>query len=264
MLRLYKTRVGRYRRNQYAGIATGVLLTLLGADAGADQVTVAVASNFTAAMQRLARDFEQASSHRVVASFGATGKLYAQIKNGAPFDALLAADDQTPARLERENSGIAGTRFTYAIGRLALWSPKPDVVDDQGEVLTRGTFARLAIANPKTAPYGAAAEQAMRKLGVRQVLAPKLVYGENIAQTFQFVYTGNAQLGFVALAQVRALPAAKAGSHWIVPDTLHDPLRQDAILLTDKPAARAFLDYLRSPRARAIIGELGYLAPPQE
>jgi len=238
---------------------------LLGATAPgvrAEQVTVAVASNFTMAMQRLGPDFERATSHRVTASFGATGKLYAQIKNGAPFEVLLAADDETPARLEIENSGIAATRFTYAIGRLVLWSPKPAVVDDQGEVLKGGTFVRLAIANPKTAPYGAAAEQVMRKLGVRNRLAAKLVYGENITQTFQFVHTGNAQLGFVALAQVRALPPAQAGSYWAVSDTLHDPLRQDAILLSDKPAARAFLDYLRSPRARAIIEELGYSVSP--
>jgi molybdate transport system substrate-binding protein len=246
-------------------IATGVLLALLGvsADVRAEQATVAVASNFTAAMQRLIPDFARASNHRAVASFGATGKLYAQIENGAPFDAFLAADEQAPARLEEAKRGIAATRFTYAIGRLVLWSPKPGAVDDQGEILQRGTFARLAIANPKTAPYGAAAEQVMRKLGARNRLAPKLVYGENLAQTFQFVYTGNAQLGFVALAQVRALPAASAGSYWTVPATLHEPLRQDAILLEDKPAARAFMDYLRSPRARAIIAELGYDLPQQ-
>lgn len=234
------------------------MLALLGVNADAEQVTVAVASNFTSAMQRLAPDFERATSHRVVASFGATGKLYAQIVNGAPFEALLAADDETPARLEAEHRGIAGTRFTYAIGRLALWSPTPDAVDDQGAVLRSGTFTRLAIANPKTAPYGAAAEQVLRKLGVRNQLAEKLVHGENITQAFQFVHTGNAQLGFVALAQVRALPPAQAGSSWVVPDNLHDPLRQDAIQLTNTPAARAFMEYLRSPRARAIISELGY------
>jgi molybdate transport system substrate-binding protein len=240
------------------------LLGALATIAHADQVTVAVAANFTAALQRIAPEFEHATGHKVVTSFGATGKLYAQIKNGAPFEALLAADDEAPARLEREGNGIAGTRFTYAIGRLALWSPRPGFVDDQGVILESDKFAHLAIANPKTAPYGAAAEQVLRKRGLRTRINPKLVYGENVTQTFQFVYTGNADLGFVAMAQVRALPAAQAGSHWVVPDSLHDPLRQDAILLADKAAARAFLEHLRSARARAIIEELGYDVPKEK
>jgi molybdate transport system substrate-binding protein len=245
----------------------GVLLLLLTGigSAQAEQVTVATAANFTAAMQRLAPDFERASGHKLVSSFGATGKLYAQISNGAPFDVLLSADDATPAKLEMEGFAVTGTRFTYAIGRLVLWSPQSGVVDENGAILKSGDFAHLAIANPKTAPYGAAAEQALRRLGAWDRLTPRLVYGENIAQTFQFVHTGNAQLGFVALAQVRALPPDRHGSQWLVPESLHEPLRQDAVLLkraADKPAARAFLDYLRSPKARAIIEDLGYATAP--
>ncbi|HKQ30295.1 MAG TPA: molybdate ABC transporter substrate-binding protein [Burkholderiales bacterium] len=229
--------------------------------AQSEEIAAAVAANFTAAMQWLVPEFERASGHKVVTSFGATGKLYAQIKNGAPFDVFLCADDETPRRLETEGDGVTGTRYTYAIGRLALWSPKPNAVDERGDVLKTGDFTHIAIANPKTAPYGAAAEQVMRKLGVWEKLTPKLVQGENIAQTFQFVHSGNAQLGFVALAQVRALSATDRGSQWLVPETMHESLRQDAILLrraADKPAARAFLDFLRSASARKRIEELGY------
>ncbi|HYM47517.1 MAG TPA: molybdate ABC transporter substrate-binding protein [Burkholderiaceae bacterium] len=249
------------KSNLYSRV--GVLLLLLASigSAHAEQVTVAVAANFTAAMQRLTPEFERTSGHKLVSSFGATGKLYAQISNGAPFDVLLAADDATPAKLETEGFAVGGTRFTYAIGRLVLWSPQSGVVDENGAILKSGNFTHLAIANPKTAPYGAAAEQAMRRLGVWDRLVPRLVYGEHIAQTLQFIHSGNAQLGFVALAQVRALPPDQSGSQWLVPETLHEPLRQDAVLLkraADKPAARAFLDYLRSAKARVIIEDLGY------
>lgn len=244
-----------------------VFLLLLAAITGAaqaDQVTVAVAANFTGAIQRLAPDFERATGHTLVASFAATGKFYAQIANGAPFDVLLAADDETPKRLETDGLAVPGTRFTYAIGRLALWSPQSGVVDRRGDILRTGAIARLAIANPKTAPYGAAAVQTMKKLGVWERLSQRLVYGENVAQTLQFVSSGNATAGFVALAQVRALPASRAGSHWIVPAELHAPLRQDAVLLpraAGNAGARAFLEYLRSTRARAAIEELGYTPP---
>jgi molybdate transport system substrate-binding protein len=227
----------------------------------ADEVTAAVAANFTGTLNRLRTDFERTTGHRLVSSFGATGNLYTQIKSGAPFDVLLAADDEHPLRLEREGDAVSGTRFTYATGRLALWSAKTGVVDDRGEVLRRGDFEHLAIANPRTAPYGAAAVQIMRRLGVWERLVPRLVQGENITQTFQFVRSGNAALGFVAYAQVRALPAGQAGSFWLVPAELHDALRQDAVLLkrgVDNKAARAFLDYLRSPAARTIIEAYGY------
>lgn len=242
------------------------LLLLLGfalhvTAATAAELTAAVAANFTTAIKRLAPDFERASGHRLRPSFGSTGKLYAQIKNGAPFDVFLAADATRPRLLETQGDAVAGTRFTYAVGRLVLWSPKAGVVDARGDVLQTGNFARLAIANAKTAPYGAAAEQALRRLGVWHRLEPRLVRGENITQTFQFVSTGNAPLGLVALAQVRALPATQQGSQWLVPAALHDPLRQDAVLLkhgADNVAARAFLAYLRSPKAQSIIQALGY------
>jgi len=231
----------------------------------ADTVTAAVAANFTVAMQKLAPDFEQATGHKLVASFGSTGKLYAQIRNGAPFDVLLAADEERPRRLEAEGLAVAGSRFTYATGQLALWSPDPKVVDAGGSVLREGQFAHLAIANPKTAPYGVAAEQVLRRLGVWDLVESRLVRGENITQTFQFVSSGNAALGLVALAQVQALTPARRGSYWIVPTNLHDPLRQDAILLrraAKNVAARALLDYLRTPAATSAIRHLGYITSP--
>ena len=181
---------------------TGLFLALMAHGACAAEVQVAVAANFTAPMQKIAAAFEQDTGHRAKLAFGATGKFYAQIRNGAPFEVLLAADDETPAKLEREGAALAGSRFTYAIGRLALWSARPGYVDDQGEVLKRGAFKHLAIANPKLAPYGAAAVETLDRLGLLAALQPKFVQGENIAQTFQFVSTGNAELGFVALSQV--------------------------------------------------------------
>lgn len=242
------------------------LLTLLccllytAASLAAD-VTVAVAANFTAAIRRLTPEFEHATGHKLVASFGSTGKLYAQIKNGAPFDVFLAADEKRPKLLESEGAAVAGTRFTYAVGRLVLWSPKPGVVDARGDVLRTGNFPRLAIANAKTAPYGAAAEQALHRLGVWERVAARLVRGENISQTFQFVSSGNAALGLVAAAQVRALPEARRGSQWIVPVDKYDPLRQDAVLLkhgANNAAAHAFLAYLKSAATRSVIEDLGY------
>jgi len=245
--------------------ALGALFIALSVSASAGEVTVAVASNFSAAFNKLAPDFERSSGHKLTASFGATGKLYAQIRNGAPFDVLLAADDERPRRLETEGVTVAGTRFTYAIGRLALWSPDPKMVDANGAVLKSDRFAHLAVANAKTAPYGAAAEQTLRRLGVWERLASRLVRGENVTQTFQFVSTGNAALGFVALAQVRALAPARQGSYWIVPAKLYKPLRQDAVLLkrgADNAAARALLDYLRAPDVKSMIQDLGYLTLP--
>lgn len=229
--------------------------------AQAGEVAVAVAANFAAPMQKIAAAFEQDTGHKAVLALGSTGRFYAQIRNGAPFQVLLSADDETPARLEREGSGVAGTRFTYAIGRLVLWSRQPGVVDAQGEVLKTGRFQHLAVADPKLAPYGAAALEVLRALGLLQTLTPRFVQGENIAQTYQFVASGNADLGFVALSQVFADGAIAQGSGWIVPAKLHEPLRQDALLLTtgkDNPAATALLAYLRTDKARAIIRGYGY------
>lgn len=246
------------------GIKILLMLSLLSATARAEQVTVAIAANFTAAMQRLSPVFERTSEHKLVSSFGASGKLYAQIANGAPFDVLLSADDETPLRLEREGFGVAGTRFTYAVGRLVLWSPRAGLVDERGDVLLTGDHKYLAIANPKTAPYGAAAEQVLRQRQAWERNLSRLVQGENIAQTLQFIHSGNAELGFIAQSQLMGLPPTQRGSHWLVPAALHQPLRQDAVLLAraaDKPGARAFLDFLRSDYARKTITDLGYELP---
>lgn len=229
--------------------------------AHADQVSVAVAANFTAPMQKIAAAFEADTGHKAALAFGATGKFYAQIINGAPFQILLAADDTTPAKLEREGKAVAHSRFTYAVGTLVLWSAQPGYIDAQGAVLKTGNFKHLAIANPKLAPYGLAATQVMDKLGVTAALTPRLVQGENIAQTYQFIATGNASLGFVALSQVMADGKITSGSAWQVRTNLYDPIRQDAILLEpgkDSAAAAALLKYLRGDKARAIIQSYGY------
>lgn len=240
--------------------AAGMALAGL-ASAHAGEVPVAVAANFTAPMQKIAAAFEQATGHKAVLSFGATGKFYAQIKNGAPFQVLLSADDTTPARLEQEGQAVQGSRFTYAVGRLVLWSPREGYVDDQGQVLKAGDFTYLAVANPKLAPYGLAAVQTLEKLGLGERLQPRFVTGENIAQTYQFVATGNAQLGFVALSQVMEGGKIAKGSAWQVPEALHDPIRQDAVLLAtgkDQPAAIALMKFLRSDAAREVIRAYGY------
>lgn len=202
-----------------------LLLTSLG-PAMAGQAHVAVAANFAPLMPALAERFERDTGHTLVISSASTGKLYAQIVHGAPFDVFLAADDDYPHRLEREGRGVAGSRFTYAVGRLALWSPRPSIVDGDSAVLKQKRFRKLAVANPRLAPYGAAAREALEKLGLWTSLQPQMVFGENIAQTYQFVASGNAELGFVAYSQVKG----KAGSHWLVPASLHSPLRQDALL----------------------------------
>jgi len=227
----------------------------------AGEVQVAVAANFSAPMQAIARAFEQSSGHRVVAAYGATGQFYAQINHGAPFEVLLAADDSTPAKLENEGAGVPGSRFTYAVGALALWSARPGYVDDAGAVLKSDTFRHLAIANPQTAPYGLAATQVLDQLGLTEAIEPRLVEGQNIAQAYQFVASGNAELGFVALSQVYKDGQITRGSAWQVPAQLHEPIRQDAVLLTkgqDNPAARALLEYLRGEQAATLIRAYGY------
>lgn len=227
----------------------------------AGEVQVAVAANFAGPMEALAAQFQKDTGHKAVVASGATGKFYAQIRNGAPFEVLLSADDETPARLEAEGQVVAKSRFTYAVGRLVLWSAKANYVDVAGAVLKTGDFKHLAIANPKTAPYGAAASAVIDKLGLSERLQPRLVQGENIAQAFQFASTGNAELGFVAQAQVWRDGKFTAGSGWIVPATMHAPIRQDAALLTKgakNPAAQALLDYLRTDKAKALIRTYGY------
>jgi molybdate transport system substrate-binding protein len=222
---------------------------------------VAVAANFTGPMEKIAPAFEKATGHKALVAYGTVGKFYAQIKNGAPFDALISADDETPIRLEKDGLAIAPSRFTYAIGKLVLWSAKPGLVDDKGEVLKHGDFKRLAIANPKLAVYGAAATEVMKKLGVDVALEPKLVFGENITQAYQFTVTGNAELGFVALSQIYKDGQYAPGSYWLVPPTLYSQIRQDAVLLVrgkDNPAAAALLAYLKSDAAKQVIRAYGY------
>ena len=229
--------------------------------ANAGEVTGAVAANFTAPMQQIAQAFEQDTGHKALLAFGSTGKCYAPIKNGAPFAVLLAADDETPARLEKEGLTVVGTRFTYATGRLALWSKNASLVDDKGEVLRSHRFQKLAMADPKLAPYGAAAMEVISKMGVQASVASKLVQGESIGQTYQFVSTENAQLGFVALSQISLEGRITQGSAWVVPQALHTPLKQDAVLLNlgkDNPAAHALLKYLQADKARTIIRHYGY------
>lgn len=234
---------------------------LAAAGVRAAEVQVAVAANFTAPAQQIAAEFERQTGHKAVLSFGATGKFYAQIVNGAPFEVFLAADDTTPAKLEKEGQAVTGTRFTYAVGTLVLWSAKPDFVDAKGEILKKGSFNKLAIANPKTAPYGAAAIETLTKMKLLTTVQPKFVQGENISQTFQFASTGNADLGFVALSQVFKDGKLNGGSAWIVPGEMHEPILQDAVILgkgKDHPAAKAFMEYLKTPRAHAIITSFGY------
>ena len=229
--------------------------------AWADEVTVAVAANFAAPMARIAEGFSAATGHTLKLSAGSTGKFYSQIVAGAPFEVLIAADDETPKKLIAEGHAVAGSNFTYAIGVLVLWSARPGFVDDQGAVLASGRFAKLAIANPKLAPYGRAGMEVLKARGLTDALTPKLVTGESIAQAYQFVSTGNAELGFVALSQV-ALPGKPlSGSYWRVPAHLHGEIRQDAVLL--KPgeksaAAAALLAYLKSAPASALIQRYGY------
>lgn len=227
----------------------------------AAEVQVAVAANFTAPMQKIAAEFEKDTGHKAVLAFGATGKFYAQISNGAPFEVLLCADDETPAKLEKELLTVPGTRFTYAIGKLVLWSAKDGYVDGKGDILKAGDFKHIAIANPKTAPYGAAAVEVLKKLNLIDALQPKLVQGENISQTHQFVSSGNAQLGFIALSQVYKDGKVVSGSGWIVPANLYDPIRQDAVVLAKgsaNPAAKALTEYLKSDKAKGIIKSFGY------
>jgi molybdate transport system substrate-binding protein len=240
--------------------------SLIGAATQAGEVMVAVAANFTAPMQKIAQAFEQDTGHKAQLAFGATGKFYAQIKNGAPFAVLLAADDETPARIEKEGLAVAGTRFTYATGRLALWSKSPNLVDDKGEVLRSNSLNKIgihkiAIADPKLAPYGIAAMEVINKMGVQAVVTPKLVQGESIGQAYQFVSTENAQLGFVALSQISFDGRITQGSAWVVPQSMHTPLKQDAVLLNsgkDNTAALALLKYLQADKAKTIIRQYGY------
>ncbi|MFJ4153386.1 molybdate ABC transporter substrate-binding protein [Pseudomonas sp. NPDC089752] len=249
----------RIRLPHLAAATLASLITLN--NAWADEVQVAVAANFTAPIQAIAKDFEKDTGHKLIAAYGATGQFYAQIKNGAPFEVFLAADDSTPAKLEQEKEIVPGSRFTYAVGTLALWSAKEGYVDGKGEALKKNDYKHLAIANPKAAPYGLAATQVLDKLGLAEATKGKIVEGQNITQAFQFVSTGNAELGFVALSQIYKDGKVTNGSAWVVPSNLHDPIRQDAVILNkgkDSAAAKALVDYLKGPKAAAVIKSYGY------
>jgi molybdate transport system substrate-binding protein len=238
-----------------------LLILLLPAALPADEIRAAVASNFRPALAAAAERFQHTSGHVVTLIPGSTGKHYAQIRNGAPFDAFFAADAERPRRLEEEGRSVPGSRFTYAIGRLVLWSPDAALVDANGEILKSDLFRHLAIANPQLAPYGAAARSVLQALGLWEALTPKLVRGENIAQTFQFVISGNAQLGFVARSQLEAPGSEFAGSSWLPPPELYPPIEQQAVLLKDSPAGRAFMSFMQGEEARAIVRAYGYDSP---
>lgn len=230
----------------------------------AAEVSVAVAANFTAPMKQIAAAFANETGHQARLSFGATGKFYAQIQHGAPFEILLAADAATPARLVEEGMGIAETHFTYARGSLVLWSLQEGLIDAEATILRQGNYQKLAIANPRLAPYGAAAMEVLQKLGLREQATNRLVQGENIGQTYQFAYSGNAELGFVALSQVMKDGKLQQGSAWIVPQELYTPILQNAVLLQngkDNTAARELLEFLQGQQARDIMHSYGYGIP---
>jgi molybdate transport system substrate-binding protein len=235
-------------------------LTLISAPvlAQAKDVTVAVAANFTEPAKEIAKAFEAKTGNHVVLSFGASGNFFSQIEQSAPFEVFLSADSERPAKLEADGFGIKGTRYTYAIGTLVLWSATPGLVDGKGAVLGRGQFEHIAIADPAAAPYGTAAIETMKALNLYDKLSPKIVKGASISQTYTFVNSGAAELGFISLSQVYKFPR---GSIWYVPKSYYSRIDQEAILLkpgADAPEARAFLDFLKSPESIRIIKSYGY------
>lgn len=227
----------------------------------ADEILIAAASNFNNAIKHIAERFEAKTGHQVTLIFGSTGKQYAQIRNGAPFDAFFAADVSRPKLLEDEGVARPGSRFTYAIGKIILWSPQVGTIDAEGKVLKSEGFQHLAIANPRLAPYGKAAREVLQAHGLWDALQGRMVRGENIGQTFQFVKSGNAKLGFVACSQVKRPGHPVEGSFWEVPQSLYSPIEQQAVLLNDNDAARAFLAFVKSAESLDIIREFGYDTP---
>jgi molybdate transport system substrate-binding protein len=241
-----------------------ILLAAYATTSRAEEAVLAVAANFSAPMQQIALLFQKDTGHKIKLSFGASGAIYAQIKNGAPFHVFMSADQSTPQKLALEGLAVPNSRFTYATGQLALWSKQKDLVDGNGQILKSNSIQRVAVANPKLAPYGAAALETITSLGLLNDLQPKLVQGDNISQTYQFVFTQNAPIGFVALSQIYANGTMTAGSAWIVPSHLYKPIEQDAILLQkglDNAAAKALMLYLKGEKARQVIRSYGYLVP---
>lgn len=242
----------------------GALLATMVQVANAGEVSAAVAANFTEPMEQIVKLFQAESGHTVRVSLGSTGKFYSQIQNGAPFDVLVAADEKVPQRLEKEGLAVEGSRFVYAVGKLVLWSAQPGYVDDKGYVLRKGNYNKLAIGDPKLASYGTAAKEALEDMGLWSVIQGKIVTGENITQTYQFAATGNAELAFIALSQVTKDGKVTAGSWWIVPAHLYNPIKQSAVQLTaakDKAATQAFLAFLKSEKAKEVIRSFGYELP---
>lgn len=247
---------------RFIGRALVLALSSIGfLSAHAGEVQVAVAANFAGPFQKIAAVFQAETGHATKVSVGSTGKFYTQIKEGAPFEVLLAADQETPKKLEEEGLAVKGQGFTYAKGKLVLWSAKEGFVDDKGAVLKKGGFSHLALANPKLAPYGAAGLETLKAMGLSDAVSPKIVQGDNIAQTFQFISTGNAELGFVALSQVASPEKPAGGSYWLVPAKLYSPIMQDAVLLKKgeaNAAAAALLKFLKGDKAHIIIKAFGY------
>jgi len=249
------------RLSHYGTILTS-LLSMTGFNTAiADEIKIAVASNFSRPMIAISQLFEKNTGHKLSLIFGSTGKHYAQIRNGAPFDVFFAADSHRPRLLEQEGLAQKQSRFTYAIGKVVLWSPLKQYVDPQAHVLTQGDFRHLAIANPKLAPYGKAAMEILQKRGLWKPLRRRLVRGENISQTYQFVKSGNAKLGFVAYSQIKQQDGSIIGSYWITPQAMYTPIEQQAVLLKEGQAARAFLAFVRSPEILQLIHDYGYDTP---
>jgi len=247
--------------SKIAKIIAYIAFLISSAQINAAEISIAVAANFFAPLQKIASAFEQDTGNKVTISVGSTGKIYTQIKNGAPFQVFLSADQDTPSRLEQEGLTVMGSRMTYAVGKLVLWSKRANFVDDKGEVLKSGQFDHFAVADPKLAPYGAAALQVIEKLGLQGKLNPKAVWGENISQTYLFVDSQAVALGFVALSQVIKDGRVGEGSVWMIPTSLYSSIKQDAVLLSSakgNPVAEAFLRYLRSKKAQEIIESYGY------
>lgn len=226
-----------------------------------DEIRVAAASNFSEAIKNIAQRFTASTGHKVTLIFGSTGKQYAHIRNGAPFDVFFAADTRRPELLEQDGMAVRGSRFTYALGKIVLWSPLQGYVDQQASVLEQGKFRHLAIANPKLAPYGMAAKEVLQALGVWDKLQGSMVRGENIGQTFQFVKSGNAELGFVALSQLKRPAHPAEGSFWAAPQSLYTPIEQQAVLLKESSVAREFLEFVKSEESQEIIRGFGYGLP---
>ena len=244
--------------------AAALLFIFISTPLHAAELNAAVAANFATPMERIVALFQKESGHTVKVSFSASGKLYTQIKTGAPFDVLLSADEEIPKRLILEGLAVGGSRFVYVTGRLVLWSVQPDLVDDNGAVLNRGNFDRLAIANPTLSPYGTAAKETLSKLTMWNSIQKKLKKGEDVNQTYQMAATESADLAFIALSQVMRDGKMAAGSWWLVPPELHNPIRQSAVLLSgakDQAAAKAFLSFLKSEKARAAMRGFGYELP---